>query len=117
MRNKSYYNEADELITNKKCQKCLKIKDLDDFTNSRNGKFGKHNWCSECLKAYNKEIYNRDREERIRDVGIWNLRNKNKVKVYSENYRDKVKPERQKRKKGPVIPDIGDINTPFIPDF
>ena len=117
MINKTYYDESGEIITNKKCQKCLNIKDLSEFNNSRNGKFGKHNFCRECLRIYNKEIYDRGRADRIQEVSIWNLRNKNKTKVYSEKFRDKIKPDRKKRKKQPVIPDLKEINIPEIPDF
>ena len=39
----------------KKCTKCNKIKELNEFGRGRNNKDGYRTWCNECMRLYTKE--------------------------------------------------------------
>jgi protein-arginine kinase activator protein McsA len=42
----------------KTCSKCKIEKSLSDFHNVKNGKFGKHHYCKDCMSAHKKQTYN-----------------------------------------------------------
>jgi len=48
----------------KKCSKCKDIKHIDEFYNSKNGKFGKHHYCKICLSNNKKKNYDYDKAKR-----------------------------------------------------
>lgn len=48
----------------KVCQKCETEKLAEDFANSKRGKFGLHNWCKACMRAY-RQRYLAENKERL----------------------------------------------------
>ena len=50
--------------TEKKCGKCEKTRDLEDFHKSENGALGRTAWCKDCMRVYRADdhVKNRDRD-------------------------------------------------------
>lgn len=46
----------------KTCSKCGGEKSLDDFYNRKRSRDGKHVWCKDCCKAYNRDPANKKRK-------------------------------------------------------
>ena len=49
-------------------------------------------WCKVCCRKAEKERYNIIKEEKLRAVREWQLKNLDKIKEYKKNWRDKQKP-------------------------
>ena len=75
----------------KTCTNCKKTKNLDEFNNKKNGKFGKEAVCSDCRKEYQRE-YRKNNKEKIKK-GQKRYEEKNKIKIS-----EKKKKYRQKNK-------------------
>ena len=84
------------------CKGCNLEKDLSDFHNCKNGKFGKKPKCKICvsfdsrkysienkkeIKERRKEQYELNKEKIIKRVVDYSIVNKEKIKVYQEKYR------------------------------
>jgi 5-methylcytosine-specific restriction endonuclease McrA len=97
---------------NKKCIKCKKFKDIDDFGKDRTRKSGRHPYCKKCQKVYinvNKEakikraiLWNKNNPERRSEITKkWTVKNKHLTSYY--------KAVRRKREKnlsdGTLIPE------------
>jgi hypothetical protein len=58
-----------ELLTldgKKKCQRCNKIKYLDDFAHNKHTKDGYESTCSECRNVLHKKLYNENKDFRYK---------------------------------------------------
>lgn len=73
---------------NKVCSKCKKEKNLSEFRKGR-GKLNKKNYCIPCDDAYNKELYEKNKEFRKLQVQEWNDENPDKIKQYAKKWREK----------------------------
>ena len=95
-----------DLITQKICGKCKESKPFKEFTKSKNGLLGLHNFCRECLSKYNKEIYQRDKEKIKEKVKEWNAEHVENTKIYkAKSYYKKRGKRMPKRAKPNHIPD------------
>ena len=97
-------------IQSKVCIKCEVERPLDQFTKSRTGKYGRHNWCRECLSIYNKIKYKEAPAEKIERAAKWNQEHPNKVKKYKQNWWLNNSDVSRRNKKGTDIPDKTDLN-------
>jgi hypothetical protein len=66
--------------TEKKCQKCLQVLDIDDFAKNKRKKDGRHCWCKSCQKIYkdmhyktNKGVYKARTKKRKVCLKSWIL--------------------------------------------
>ena len=101
----------------KKCKKCFKEKNLDDFNFKKSSKDGYRNECKDCIKLYkkqyniknkdkisltNKEYYEKNitffkevnkqyREKNKENIKMYRENNKEDMKNYMKNYRKKNK--------------------------
>lgn len=50
----------------KRCSKCKEQKELDLFSNDRNGTFGKTAWCKPCVSIYVQEYKERRKKEGVK---------------------------------------------------
>jgi superfamily II helicase len=55
-------------ITSKVCRKCLIEKSLEHFNKQSSVKDGYKNFCKECFKLINKELYIKNKKHIIRNV-------------------------------------------------
>ncbi len=97
-----FFDENNNLISEKKCLVCLNIKPLSDFNKSINGKFGVHNWCRLCVSEYNKNQYENSKDIKKRKSELWNLDNIDKTKEY--------KRKSYYKKMGKEVPEVKEIN-------
>ena len=105
----------------KKCNKCSKEKDFNNFYKKKTSNDGYNNICIECRKEYNKDkkediqnyylenkeqyqesskkYYENNREKIFKNVNEWRLNNKEKVKTsinkWNKNNREYFKKYRQ----------------------
>jgi hypothetical protein len=90
----------------KKCNKCLELKDIDLFNNSKKGLYGKRGDCKDCQKNYNSQYgsyrYKNDESHRqkiIQRSKEWSKNNPEKRSVIAvkRNKKEKVQnPEKTK---------------------
>ena len=93
----------------KKCNKCGKVKSLEEFCRDRTRKDGREYRCKECKNAYNKTWYEANkerkaatsracleanRERKIATNRAWREANKERISVYMKAYRE-VNKERE----------------------
>ena len=45
------------------CQKCNEMKTIDNFSVRENRKRGYHTWCKSCVKEYDRERHQKNREK------------------------------------------------------
>lgn len=111
----------------KKCSKCKQDKLLDDFYNSKNGLFGKSNYCKIChkeervireglnkqkyrdmaMKSYwknrekalvsSKRIYNKNKEKILIRHSEWRKKNKEYMSEYHKNWYSKNREKKLKK--------------------
>lgn len=78
----------------KKCHKCDKNKNIDDFNNQKNGKFGKESVCRECRKIYQQNYRLNNKDKIHKGNREYEQRNKTKIalrkKKYRENNKEKI---------------------------
>lgn len=97
----------DSIIQTKICGKCKQEKPFVDFTKSKNGLRGRHNFCRICLSQYNKEIYQRDKEKVKQDVKKWNAKHPEETKIFKARaYYKKIGKRMPKRVIPNPIPDV-----------
>jgi len=77
----SIINDKVEINT-KVCLKCHIEKPFSEFDKSRTGKFALHNFCRICLKIYNKEQYQKQKEDRKLLAKEWNAKHAEETKIY-----------------------------------
>jgi len=94
------------MTNSKKCSKCKKVKNLDDFSKRRNSKIGLSYWCKGCCRKYRKEnkekykeyykkYYQENKEKLNKQIKKYRQKNKEKYKEYHKKY-DKDNKERIK---------------------
>lgn len=74
-------------LKQKKCSRCVKIMDLNRFTNNRTSKDGKDHYCRQCKSAVKKEDYEKNREKIKKQVHESYKRNKDKCIARAKKYR------------------------------
>ena len=103
---------SESIIKTKICGKCKIEKPFADFTKSKNGLFKLHNFCKICLKQYNKEIYQRDKEKVKESVKEWNADHIEETKIYkARSYYKKIGKRMPKRTLPNPIPDAQPLPT------
>lgn len=86
----------------KKCIKCKKVKNLEDFALNKTRSDGRHNQCKKCKNQYNKDNYLKNKSKIIDS----NKRRKEKVKQFIIDY-----------KKGKKCVDCGIEYASYVMDF
>jgi len=89
----------------KKCYKCEKDKESEEFSKNKRYKDGLNDICKICKKEQNilnkdkiKEYYKLNKEEHSKYHKLYNLENKEKIKEYSKQYySNPLNKERQKK--------------------
>jgi hypothetical protein len=80
---KGYSNNREFLdITNKICSKCLEIKEISNFSISKNSKSGFVNKCKDCSKKYMVEYHKNNNDKRLEYLAINNDIIQSKRRVY-----------------------------------
>lgn len=89
----------------KTCNKCLKIKPLEEFKIQKATKDGRSCYCKECLKpiirACMKKRYDKNREKLIKQVRDYQKNNIAKYKEYFKKYRQEHKTDIKIRRQKP----------------
>ena len=78
-------------MTQKECNKCNEILDLNLFPKSNRLLDGHLNSCKKCMAEYKKSHYVKNKQEYIDRSKIWKSENKNKVIESDKKYRLKRK--------------------------
>lgn len=60
------------ILAQKKCTECKKIKEISEFYNSKKSIDGKRHLCQECDRKRNKSYYHKHRESEILRAIKWN---------------------------------------------
>lgn len=74
-------------MENKKCYKCQKKKNVEDFLFKNKAKNIRHGACKECFKEIRKASYEKNKIVTFDR----NKRNKNKIKEWYQNYKSTLK--------------------------
>lgn len=78
----------------KHCSKCNLEKPLEEFSNCARGKYGKKSYCKECDRIHNQDLYNKNKNKRILQNQIWQIKNREEYLEYQRTYhQNKSKPE------------------------
>jgi hypothetical protein len=84
--------KQDNVITEKRCNKCKEIKSLDNFSKNKQSKDNLQNKCKLCC-GVEKSLWNEKNKEKIQEYNkLWNINNKNSVVDYRND------PEVRKKK-------------------
>lgn len=81
-------------MENKKCSKCLNIKNLSEFNKAKNKKKGVSSLCKKCHSEYRKKHYLENKSKIIQQVNEYKLNNPEKYllkKQYINKYQKKNK--------------------------
>lgn len=62
--------------TEKKCGKCKKKRDLEDFHKSENGALGRTAWCKDCMKTYRATDHKKNRDRDLAYNKGWHRKKK-----------------------------------------
>jgi len=94
------------MTTTKLCTQCQISKTLDEFPNSKSGKFGKFSKCKSCDKINQHDRYIKNREMRIQKSKEYKLKNKeHNKKVDKDRYQRqreyKLAYQKQQRENNP----------------
>ena len=73
-------------MKNRNCNKCKKFLSLDNFTNNKNGKFGKRSQCKECDKKYHKAYSMKNKSILSKKAKNYYIKNKNKIIKNQKHY-------------------------------
>ena len=68
----------------KKCKKCNKEKELDNFCNKKNEKDGKHRYCKLCMKGESDNYYEISKKERADYYKQYRVENQEYYKNYNK---------------------------------
>lgn len=71
----------------KQCGKCQYHKNISEFHNSKNGKFGVTHTCKICQKIYSKNYYLNNYKRIRKNQRIYQLENKDHIRKYNIEYR------------------------------
>ena len=74
-------------MSNKKCSECEVVKPLDEFSKHKRQKDGLQGQCKECVKEYNKQYHQDNKEKRNKQKAQYYQENKEKVNEYVRNKR------------------------------
>lgn len=81
------------MISQKKCNKCYIVKDLDLFNRDKSSKDGRRSNCKECSKLYRennrdhiKEYRERNKDRIKKQIDLWVLNNIEKLKNDKKKY-------------------------------
>jgi hypothetical protein len=90
------------IIEEKKCIKCGRLKKIEFFSINKNRKDGHNNWCKDCINNYSKNIYRKNNKEKLKEKAksdhikrYYNNREKelNRTKIYKQNNKEKINNE------------------------
>lgn len=73
----------------KTCSLCKKSLEVCSFSINRKSSDGLHAWCKPCCRKMEKLRYDVIKQDRIREVREWQIKNADKVKQYKKNWRTK----------------------------
>jgi len=70
----------------KTCSKCNTEKDFDCFNKNKAGLNGLHSWCRICMKSYQSDHYQKNKESKSSYAKLYNAKNKAKNNKASSEY-------------------------------
>lgn len=73
----------------KKCIKCGEDKEFKEFRKQSKAKDGLHLYCKKCQDQASKESYYKSRLRRIEQVKLWQEKNTDKLKTYTDKFKHK----------------------------
>lgn len=76
------------------CLKCRKTKGLNDFYKDKSRKDGLYSYCKECSKKNIKNIYDNNKQEKIKYQKQYYQEHKKEKQEYDKNYRQATKSKR-----------------------
>lgn len=79
----------------KKCKKCGKMRPLKDFCKDKTTKDGLLRWCKICVKTYDKNHYQKNKDKILKRKKIYSKENKEKISKYMKIYGDLHKDEKK----------------------
>ena len=82
------------VTTTKTCTKCGKAKPLDEYYQSKDGKFGRTSACKECIRARKRAYYAEHREEKAAYNRAYNAEHREEQVAYSRAYRAEHREEK-----------------------
>jgi len=76
-----------------RCTKCGNVKERNEenFRIQAASRSGFHPWCRVCHDESSKENYQKNKDRKLKQVKIWQSKNKNKVKRYKQTWINKNK--------------------------
>ena len=74
----------------KKCRACGETKELDEFNNNKKTKDGKQSYCKDCMRQYNKQYRNANKEKISAYNAEWRKNNSDYQAEWQKNNREKV---------------------------
>ena len=80
----------------KNCTKCNITKELNEFSNSKNGKYGKESMCKKCKSLYLAEHRKLNIDKYNQNNKSWRLKNSEYNKEYNKINKDKIKKSHKK---------------------
>jgi hypothetical protein len=113
--------DKEQIPSVKTCTKCWLEKPIEQFRNSKTGKWGKHGFCIPCHDIDSKGKYEENKEIRLAQIGMWNEQNPDKTNKYGKKWRKRhIKEQKRKIKKLTKeiesLPDVP-LDDGFVPDF
>lgn len=85
----------ENIVAQKKCTECGKIKSINDFYNKSRSNDGKRHLCKDCDRKRNKKYYAENRESEIERAVKWNKEHPDVSKKAIDNWH-KAHPEKSK---------------------
>ena len=82
------------VTTTKTCTKCGKAKPLDEYYQSKDGKFGRTSDCKECIRARKRAYYAEHREEKAAYNRAYNAEHREEKAAYQRAYDAEHREER-----------------------
>lgn len=85
------YIEIDGVITEKYCNSCGEMKELDQFHNQKTGLGGKTNKCKPCAIEYQE---NHRKKKTAADYREYYMRNKERINAYNRKRYQELKAQK-----------------------
>ena len=82
----------------KKCNKCGRwlVASKVNFSKNKNGKYGLHSWCKECVSAYNRKYYTENNEHKAK----YNKKYRETPRGQSHKFNNHIKRRQREEQQG-----------------
>lgn len=90
------HQHAFDFFDEKRCLKCHEVKPLSEFVRDVRTRDGCGSYCLVCTKQYNADLYQANRESRIKHAHAYRLTNLDKVWAY-DRFRSKANREQRRK--------------------